>query len=156
MSDDPFPKAEVSTVALRDACQRIASHLRGELKASPRGYCVQISNSSVNRRLRLSLSTTLVGPSLMSLAIECGPMGRDVFELHLSYQNIAHLYITWDTPRHVSFCYVQECHFYVINVGQDLTVSVCCDRDRRLDTPEVQSEAASQRRAFHHLGAVEE
>ncbi len=157
MNEETSPRPDVSAVSIRDASRRIASQLRGELRSRARGFYVQLTRPETGRHLRLAIAPTPNDPSLMNLTVESGETGRDDTNMHLSYQNIAHLYITWDTPHQVSFCYVQETHFYVVNVSQDMSIRVFCDRDRRLEETEgLQPDTLRQRRAFHHVGSVED
>jgi hypothetical protein len=143
----------VSCIALRELSTRLALSLRGSLQTNGLNQIVVTENEKRNDRLSLSIIPETENNSRCSLLLEGRNLKEKMLRYKIGYENIEHLYVTWDTPQLVTFCFSENGRYTLLNVHADTTIYTMDGKDRRQDN-NASEENLNQRRKFYHVGAA--
>ena len=146
----------VNYVSVSEISSRIALTLRGVCRQLKDGFLVTVHNIAQDNFSSIFITNRDDDEFGCNLVIETGQYSDETVYTTLRYERMEHLYVTWDTPKLVSFCFIQEGRFYLINVKTNASVDTICDVDRRTVLPvKVDEEMLKKRRSFYHIGKFE-
>ena len=151
--EDQIQQNQVSCVSARELSKRITLTLRGSLQSNGSNQIVVTENEKRNDRLSLSIIPETENGSRCTLLLEGRNLREKIVRYKISYENVEHLYVTWDTPQMVTFCFTENGRFTLLNVYADTTIDTMDGKDRRLEN-NPSEEALNQRRKFYHVGAA--
>ncbi|MBZ0265692.1 hypothetical protein K8I28_13595 [bacterium] len=153
---------QVPGLSVRDIVRLLSFQLRGVAQPIEMGYSVTIRNyqNDVFTRIKIKRSQNL--PNATNLHVESGSIQKKTVSAETQFLDIEHLYITWDTPGLVSFCYADSGRFTLVNVNYERGYSVVNSMDKReeeRDQGDVLDEddfplLNPHRRTFYHIGSL--
>lgn len=149
----------IQHLSIREMIARVAYHLDAAAHPVENGYRILIRDHARNAYVSVFLTRSSLYENGAGMYVESGTIRDGLIFSTCTFDNLDHLYITWDTSEMVSFCYAQGGRFSLVNVMKNAAVSFLDGVDRRAgeDTSQqtaAQQEAQAQRRTFYHIGAA--
>lgn len=152
-------QGQVPGLSIRDVVRLLAFQLRGTTHKVDNGYVIELRNYTRNLHTVITLTRSLDDEGSSNLAIESRKLKEKVSNFVVNYINLQHLYISWEKPGQVSFCYVNEGRFTLLNVSYDQGVRLINGQDKRIVGSFEVSEFGvpkipKERRTFYHIGKL--
>lgn len=144
---------KVDKLSIRDLSKRIVLNLRGSLRNLRDGYCIEVQNPELDSFIWHSVTSAQKDETGSDLILEAGSIREKTAHSKLELTGIEHLYVTWDTPKLISFCFIHEDRFNLINIDADTTFEFINGVDRRQKSSiRIDKKTLAKRRTFYHIG----
>ncbi|HEB83576.1 MAG TPA: hypothetical protein ENI92_01105 [Bacteroidetes bacterium] len=167
MAEVPEPKSintegQIPGLTVREMIRLATVQVNGVMRRIDRGYAIEIRDYPEDRKMDVMLTRAADVKGGSNLRINIGAVKGQMFNTLVSMNNLEHLYITWETPRQITFCYAAEGRYSLVDISRERGVIFVEDIDRRLEaeedeerelTPE-EEEARRKRRTFYHIGVM--
>ncbi|MDP8206840.1 MAG: hypothetical protein P9L92_09275 [Candidatus Electryonea clarkiae] len=158
-SSSSHTSAQASGLSIRDMVRLASLNLRGTSRKLDDGYIIEMRNYDNNlyTSIKLIRSSEVAGGT--SLTVNTGLIKSNATTSGITLFDLMHLYVTWDSPGVITFCYSGEGRYTIINVSQKSGAFVLSKIDKRADEEETDLseealEARKQRRTFYHIGTL--
>ena len=145
---------KIRNIPAKDVGQRMALNLRASLEQLAGGAKIKIFNTQWDSFLILTLIVPKHSMIGGNLSIETGSIRRNMVRTSVKLMGIDSLYICWETPMSISFCFVHGDRFEHINILADTTIERMSGIDKRKkESQSEQSEPTHKgRRMFYLIG----
>ena len=155
MVNNTEDKEQVNTVSVQNLASRVAFNLRGALTSTADSYAIEVENKERDNFLRHSLRYIQDKNVWCNIITETGSHSEKAIYIRSDHRDVMHLYVTWDTPKLITYCYCRNDRYYVINLKSDTTVIMSSGKDRRdNESQAVDPAKLRERRTFYHIGKI--
>ncbi|MCF7810764.1 hypothetical protein K9N50_07215 [bacterium] len=119
-------------LSLRELIGKAAENLHSTVQTSDNSYIVTVENADNDSYVTISLTGLITGKRGLSLEIVSGCSSIKTVNTRLQLIEISDLFITYDTPDLISFCYTHCERFLMVNILSEAKIEVWEGIDRRI------------------------
>jgi len=148
----------VPGLSIRDVVRLLAFQLRASSRRIEKGYLIELRNYQHDLYTRIVLTRSGDDIGASDLTVENRKLRENIRTAGVSFADLQHLYITWDKPGQVSFCYASEGRFTLLNVSYEQGMFIINNKDKRALSSQGASSGTpfipKDRRTFYHIGRL--
>ncbi len=151
----------VDGLSIRDLVRMASLNLRASSKKYGDGYRIEVRNHNDNLMTRISLSHSEIIDDGTNYKFENLKLRESIVTSGYEMKDLTHLYITWDSPGKITFCYAAEGRYTCVDINKTGSTFVSTAVDRRTnekpmtdEEKEDKNNGRNQRRTFYHIGNI--
>ena len=154
-------EGQIPDLSIRDMISLATRQVKGVSRPIENGYAIELRDYSTNLVITIALTRSMDTLGGTNFMVHTGHIKEQHLHSIINIINLEHLYVTWDTPGLISFCFAGDTRYSLVNVSHDNGVFMVEDVDRRADQTEDETElseserrARALRRTFYHIGTL--